>query len=99
MTKIWGHRGASAVAPENTLPAFAKAIELKADGVELDVQLTSDGVPVIFHDFEIDRLTDGKGLIKDHTFDELRRLNFNLRFPGQGFVTLPTLAEVFDLFR
>ena len=53
MTRIWGHRGASAVAPENTLPAFVKAIEFKADGVELDVQLTRDGIPVVCHDFDI----------------------------------------------
>ena len=99
MTQIWGHRGASAVAPENTLPAFAKAIKLEADGVELDVQLTRDGIPVVCHDFEIDHLSDGKGLLRDYTLAELRQFNFNRRFPGLGFVTLPTLAEVFDLFR
>jgi len=99
MTRIWGHRGASAVAPENTLPAFVKAIEFKVDGVELDVQLTRDGIPVVCHDFEIDRLSDGKGLVRDYTLAELRQFNFNLRFPEMGFVTLPTLAEVFDLFR
>jgi glycerophosphoryl diester phosphodiesterase len=99
MTMIWAHRGASAVTPENTLPAFARAIELKADGIELDVQLTKDGIPVVFHDFEIDHLSEGNGLLKDYTLAELRKINFNKRFPEQGFVTLPTLAEVFDLFR
>ena len=98
-TKIWAHRGASQQKPENTLPAFARAVELGADGIELDVQLSKDGVPVICHDFELDRLCDGQGLLYDRTLAELRRLNFNRRFPEQGFVTLPTLAEVFDLLR
>ena len=99
MVKIWAHRGASAQAPENTLLSFAKAIDMKADGFELDVQLTSDGIPVVCHDFEIDRVSNGKGLIKDHTLSELRRMNFNRHFPEQGFATIPTLAEVFDLIR
>lgn len=99
MVKIWAHRGASAQAPENTLLAFAKAIDMKADGFELDVQLTRDKVPVICHDFEIDRVSNGKGLIKDHTLSELRLLDFNRHFPELGFATIPTLAEVFDLIR
>ena len=99
MTKIWAHRGASMAAPENTLPAFAKAIDMQADGIELDVQLTRDDVAVVCHDFEVDRLSNGRGLIRDHTLAELRRFNFNRHFTAQGFVTLPTLAEVFDLLR
>lgn len=99
MTKIWAHRGASRQAPENTLPAFARAIELGADGIELDVQLSADGVPVVFHDFELDHLSDGQGLLRDRTLAELRQLNFNRRFPEQGFVTLPTLAEVLALLQ
>ncbi len=99
MVAIWAHRGASGIMPENTLPAFAMAIEQKADGIELDVQLTRDGVPVICHDFEIDRVSDGKGMIRDLTLAELRSFNFNQLHPEQGFVPIPTLAEVFDLVR
>lgn len=56
-TKIFAHRGASGYAPENTLEAFALAVSQKADGIELDVQLTRDGVPVVIHDETIDRVT------------------------------------------
>ena len=56
-TKIFAHRGASGYAPENTLEAFALAITQGADGIELDVQLTKDGIPVVIHDETIDRVT------------------------------------------
>ena len=48
--KVWAHRGASGYAPENTMDAFRKAIEMKADGIELDVHLTKDGEVVVIHD-------------------------------------------------
>ena len=60
-TKIFAHRGASGYAPENTLEAFALAVSQKADGIELDVQLTRDGVPVVIHDETIDRVTSKTG--------------------------------------
>ena len=66
-TKVWAHRGASGYAPENTLEAFELAAKQKADGVELDVQLSKDGELVVIHDEIIDRVTDGKGKVKDHT--------------------------------
>ncbi|HEY6042485.1 MAG TPA: glycerophosphodiester phosphodiesterase family protein, partial [Anaerolineae bacterium] len=62
---ILGHRGASAVAPENTLVAFRRALELGADGFEFDVTLTRDHVPIIIHDDTLDRTTNGKGNVKD----------------------------------
>ena len=61
-TKIFAHRGASGYAPENTLEAFALAITQGADGIELDVQLTKDGIPVVIHDETIDRVTEKKGM-------------------------------------
>ena len=64
-TKVWAHRGASGYAPENTLEAFELAAKQKADGVELDVQLSKDGELVVIHDEIIDRVTDGKGKVKD----------------------------------
>ena len=57
MTKIWAHRGASGYAPENTLEAFALAVESKADGIELDVQLTKDKKLIVIHDETIDRIS------------------------------------------
>ena len=62
-TKIWAHRGASGYAPENTLESFELAIEQKADGIELDVQMTKDGELVVIHDETIDRTGNGTGIL------------------------------------
>lgn len=96
-TKIWAHRGASGHAPENTLPAFELAHMLGADGIELDVQLTKDGVPVVIHDERVDRVSDGRGRVKDFCLEELRTLDVGRAFPAYGKVIIPTLAEVYDL--
>ncbi|MDR1237759.1 MAG: glycerophosphodiester phosphodiesterase [Propionibacteriaceae bacterium] len=97
MTKIWAHRGASAYAPENTLPAFELAIAQGAEGVEFDVQLSADNELVVIHDETLERTTDGAGLVKDHDLKTLKRLNANA---GRGGVPvrIPTLAEVLYLF-
>lgn len=71
---IIAHRGASAEAPENTLAAFRRAVELQADGIELDVQLTRDGVAVVFHDDTLRRLTGNPGRLTDQTWSELEQL-------------------------
>ena len=94
--KIWAHRGASGHAPENTLAAFELAEELGADGIELDVQLTRDGIPVVIHDERVDRVADGTGLVRDFTLQELRGLNVNKNFPAYGRTEIPTLSEVYD---
>ena len=65
MTKNFAHRGFSGKYPENTMLAFQKAVEIGADGAELDVQLTKDGEVVIIHDETIDRTTGGKGYVVD----------------------------------
>ncbi len=98
-TLVWAHRGASAYAPENTLPAFEKAAQMQADGIELDVQLTSDGEVVVVHDESLERVSDGTGFVKDHTFAQLRALNFNRTHPEYEKVQMPTLEEVYDLIR
>ena len=67
MTWVIAHRGASADERENTLPAFERAIELGADFVELDVQVSSDGVLVVFHDLDLDRLTPLRGPLRRRT--------------------------------
>ena len=72
MTAIWAHRGASAYAPENTIPAFEQAIEMWADGVEFDVQRTSDGQLVVIHDETITRTSNGFGRVVDLTLEQLR---------------------------
>lgn len=98
-TKIWAHRGSSGFAPENTLPAFAIAKALNVDGIELDVQMTKDGELVVIHDETIDRTSDGSGWVKDFTLKELRAFNFNNGKNGFGFVTIPTLREVYEMFQ
>lgn len=97
--KVWAHRGASGHAPENTLPAFELAHMLGADGIELDVQLTRDGVPVVIHDERIDRVSDGTGYVKDYTLKELKKFNMNKNFPAYGKVAIPTLEEAYDFVK
>lgn len=97
--KIWAHRGASGHAPENTLPAFELAYQLGANGIELDVQLTKDGIPVVIHDERIDRVSDGTGYVRDYTLEELRAFNMNRQFPAYGKVQIPTLSEVYNFVR
>lgn len=77
---IYAHRGASAYAPENTRIAFKKAIELNANGIELDLQKTKDGKIVIFHDDYIDSKSNGIGKIKEYTYQELLKLDFGSWF-------------------
>ena len=69
--KIFAHRGFSGKYPENTMLAFQKAYEVGCDGIELDVQMTKDGVLVIMHDETIDRTTNGTGTLRDYTYEEL----------------------------
>ena len=91
------HRGASAVAPQNTLAAFRRAAELGADGVELDVHLSADLVPVVIHDSTVDRTTDGTGRVADLPLAALKELDagswFDPTFAGER---IPTLEEVFE---
>ena len=85
------HRGYSGKFDENTMIAFRKAIEYKADGIETDVQLSKDNVPVIIHDETLDRTTEGKGYVKDYTLAELKRFRTK---NGGG---IPTLTELLEL--
>lgn len=98
-TAIWAHRGASAYAPENTLPSFILASRLGADGIELDVHITKDKQVVVCHDHEINRTSNGTGAIADYTLEELRQFDFcypttfGNRFAG---TKISTLGEVYD---
>ncbi|MDD2457286.1 MAG: glycerophosphodiester phosphodiesterase family protein [Eubacteriales bacterium] len=97
--QVWAHRGASAEAPENSLAAFAKAIEIGVDGIELDVQRTADGILVVTHDETTDRVTGQSGSIAQLTLAQLRQFNFAAPWPDQPATVLPTLDEVLDLCR
>lgn len=96
-TLVLGHRGASADAPMNTLPAFELALAQGADGVELDVWLSKDRVPVVIHDSTVDHTTDGSGYVWDMTLAELRELDASFTFADKYSGTrIPTLNEVFE---
>ncbi|HEY8448573.1 MAG TPA: glycerophosphodiester phosphodiesterase family protein [Thermomicrobiales bacterium] len=88
---IYAHRGASAIEPENTLRAFRRALEAGVDGIELDLHATSDRVPVVIHDRDVARTTNGQGLVSSITFEELSKLDAGL---GER---VPTLDEVLSL--
>ncbi|MEY2375937.1 glycerophosphodiester phosphodiesterase [Lentilactobacillus buchneri] len=90
-TLIFGHRGYPFKFPENSLKGFQYAIDHGIDGLEFDVHLTKDNVPVIMHDEKINRTTDGKGLINSYTLKELQQ--FHMR-DGE---TIPTLKNLLAL--
>lgn len=97
MALILGHRGANKRAPQNTIPAFKAAIEHGADGVEFDVQMSSDGVLVICHNFTINETSNGSGNVCDLTFEELRVFDFGAWFAPEFVGTkIPTLKETLD---
>ncbi len=93
------HRGANTLAPENTMAAFRKAVEVGATGLEFDVQLSKDGSVVVIHDEKLERTTSGSGLVKDYTLEELQRLDagkwFGEEYAGEK---IPTLDQVLDEF-
>lgn len=97
--KIWAHRGASGYAPENTIKAFQMAVDMGADGVELDVQMSRDGQLVVIHDERIDRVSDGTGAVKDYTLRELKSFDFSKTHPECGREEIPTLKEVYELLK
>jgi len=100
MSKILAHRGASHLAPQNTLAAFKKALEIGVDGFENDVHLTKDGEIVVCHNYDIDDTSNGTGKISEMTFEELRRYDFGAYF-GKEFEgeRIPTLDEFLELSR
>ena len=97
---VIAHRGASAEAPENTIASFELAVAQGADGIELDVHLSSDGHPVVIHDDTLERTTDGTGTVAARTMRELKRLDAG-GWRGEAFrgQRLQTLQEVLERFR
>ncbi len=98
--EVIAHRGNKAYTPENTMAAFMSAASYSISGIELDVQWTRDGVPVIFHDEKVDRTTNGRGWLRSFTYNELRELDaggwFGGAFRGEK---IPCLEEVVDWFK
>ena len=99
--RVFAHRGGSALAPENTMAAFDQGLALGADGLELDVHLSRDGVVVVHHDFLLDRTTNLRGPLAGRTADELARADAGWHFRREGAypfrgcgIGVPTLAEV-----
>jgi glycerophosphoryl diester phosphodiesterase len=92
------HRGASGHCPENTRVAFVRAIELGADMIELDCQMTRDGAVVVIHDDTLDRTTSGRGHVRERTLRELKALDagswFAARFSGEEILTLEEAIEI-----
>src|SRR5688500_6689662 len=98
---VFAHRGGCATGPENTLAAFDRGVAARADGLELDVRLSADGIPVVHHDPVLDRTTNMSGRVADYTAEQLKRADAACHFDsehghplrGQG-IGVPTLAEV-----
>jgi len=95
--QIFAHRGFSSQYPENTMTAFRKALEVGADGIEMDARLTVDGKVVIMHDPTVNRTTNGKGKVRNLTAVEIRGLDAGIK-KGMVFENerVPMLEEVFD---
>lgn len=105
--RLFAHRGASAVAPENTIEAFRIARDLGAPYLELDIRFSSDGAPVVIHDQSVSRTTGRRGRVENMTLAEIRRLDAGFKFTtdhGRTFpyrgagLTIPTLDEVLETF-
>ncbi len=99
-TKIFGHRGAKGYYPENSMLSFEKALEMGADGLELDVHYSKDGEIVVFHDFELDRMTIHKGVVFGKTWEELSQMTLmdqNKQEMSQE--KIPKLEEVLRLLK
>ncbi|KZE52777.1 glycerophosphodiester phosphodiesterase [Brevibacillus parabrevis] len=98
-TLVFAHRGASGLHPENTMEAFHAAVRKRADGIELDVQLSRDDKLVVIHDHRLERTTNGSGLVRGYTMRELRQLradkDSSMRVPK---ARIPVLREVFQTF-
>ncbi|PKJ54026.1 glycerophosphodiester phosphodiesterase [Bacillus sp. SN10] len=101
------HRGASAYAPEHTILAYKLGQQLKGDYIEIDLQMTKDGHLVAMHDETVNRTTNGTGLVKEHTLEEIKRLNtgsfFNEKHPNFAKkeyenAKVPTLEEIIETF-
>lgn len=95
--EIVAHRGVATQYPENTIPAFLRAIELGADAVELDVRLTKDKIPVIYHYYYLDKITSLTGPIFNFTYQQLHQARFLNAQIGAEKLKIPTLVEFLEI--
>ena len=102
---VFAHRGGCLLGPENTIPAFERGLAAGADGVELDVRLSRDGVPMVIHDPTLERTTDAEGPVAERTAAQLAKVDAAHRFQREGHfpqrdrgIRVPTLAEVLSRF-
>ncbi len=102
-TLNFGHRGFRSQYPENTMLSFEKAVQIGVDGLEFDVHLSKDGIPVIIHDETLDRTCDKNGLVKELSLSELKAVNAGAKFKDKNSKTfnekIPTLEEYFDFIK
>lgn len=96
-TEFIGHRGNSAIAPENTIPSFQLGIANGFDSIECDVHFTSDGEPVLMHDDTVDRTTNGTGLVSDFTLSAIRGLDASFDIPFFAGTKVPTFDEYLQI--
>ena len=96
---ILAHRGACGYAPENTLEAFQLALDMGADGFELDVHMSRDGHLMVIHDESVNRTTNGTGLVRDLTLQQLKELDASCGMEAYRGARIPTLEEVFRLIQ
>lgn len=97
-TQVFAHRGAKTVAPENTLPAFAKALEMGVAGIELDVHASRDGQLVVIHNFSVNKTTNRRGAVSQYSAAQLAEMDAGSHFgPAFADARIPTLEQVFDL--
>ena len=98
--EVHAHRGGAGLAPENTLAAFRKALELGVDALEMDLHVTRDGAVVVIHDETLDRTTDGRGGVSALSLEEVKRSDAGRKFaPAFRGERIPTLREVIDLVK
>lgn len=99
MSLVIAHRGASGYAPENTMESFRLAVQMGADGIELDVHLSADDQLVVIHDETVDRTTNGKGRVRDMTLAQLQQLDACNSMESYKGARIPTLAQVLELIK
>jgi glycerophosphoryl diester phosphodiesterase len=98
--EVYAHRGGAGLAPENTLAAFRKAMELGVEAMEMDLHVTRDGEVIVIHDETLERTTDGRGNVADLSLDEVKRWDAGAKFgPAFRGERIPTLQEVIELVR
>ena len=96
--EIVAHRGVTTQLPENTIPAFQKAVELGADAIELDVRLTRDKIPVVFHYYYLEEMTSVQGPIFNYQYEDLLQAEFTWALNGEfDSLQIPTLVEVLEI--